>query len=69
MRALIAIGALFAATMTFQPAANAQSSAVCALKPNGITNCMYQTMHQCQNAALSGTHCVPNARSWYGPQF
>ena len=69
MRIWIAIGTLFAATMAFQPAANAQSSVVCALKSNGVTDCIYQTMPQCQNAALSGTRCVPNARYWYGPEF
>ena len=66
MRMLIASSALVAAALLTTPQlATAQSSPFCLKSVSGVTNCIYQTMAQCEQtkAAGSADQCLSAAQA------
>jgi hypothetical protein len=66
MRTLIASSALVAAALLTTPQyAAAQSSPYCLKSVSGVTNCIYQSMAQCEQAKPAGTadQCLSAAQA------
>ena len=63
MRTLIASSSLVAALLAASPAALAQSAPFCLRSVSGMTNCVYQTMAQCEQAKgiNVSAQCIPSS--------